>query len=309
MRLARKVLRLFLLGWLVTVCHGALAGPQKVLIVASDDSRSTQEAIRAITDGLMHGQQEAPKLTVLGAESLQGASQAAAEVIVTLGVKAAEAVAATDRDTPVLALLIPRSAFERIVRRSNREDRLFSAVFIDQPLKRQIELLRLALPGRDRIGVLIGPGSAEQFRPLQTLSRQRNLRIAFERVNAEEALFPALQRVLAESDVLFALPDPAVFNTQTLQNILLAAYRKEVPLIAFSPAYVRAGALLAVYSTPAQLGRQAAEILRRDGPLPPSQYPRYFSVDVNPYVARSLGILIEDGAALEDKLRQTESGP
>lgn len=307
--LAQAVSWLFLLGWLLTACQGALANHQKILIVTSDDSRSTQEAIRAITDGLMHGQQEAPKLTVLGAEALQGATQAAAEVIVTLGVKAAQAVAAVDQDTPVLAVLIPRSAFERIVPRSGRGNRPFSAVFIDQPLSRQIDLLRLALPGRNRIGVLIGPGSAEQLRPLQALARQRNLHLAFERVDAEDALFPALQRVLAASDALLALPDPAVFNAQTLQNILLAAYRNGTPLIAFSPAYVRAGALLAVYSSPTQLGQQAAEILRRGRQLPPPQHPKYFSIGVNPHVARSLGLLLEDGAALENMLKEMERAP
>lgn len=309
MELGRKLSWLLVLGWLFTACPVVLAAPQKIVIVTSDDSIGSRQTIHAITEGLAHGRRETPKISVLNAEDLQGGSQPEAEVIVTLGVKATEVAAAGEWDAPLLALLIPRSAFERIVRRSGREALPFSAIFLDQPLKRQIELLRLALPGRNRIGVLIGPASAEAFRSLQVLAGQRNLRIAFERVDTKDALFPALARVLAESDVLLALPDPAIFNGQTLQNLLLAAYRKGVPLIAFSPAYVRAGALLAVYSAPAQLGRQAAEILRYDRPLPPPQYPSYFSVGVNPYVARSLGLFLDDGAALEDKLRQMERAP
>jgi hypothetical protein len=49
-------------------------------------------------------------------------------------------------------------------------------------------------------------------------------------------------------------PIRVVFNSQTAGSILTAAYRRQVPLTGFSPAYVKAGALLALYSTPAQVG-------------------------------------------------------
>jgi hypothetical protein len=69
---------------------------------------------------------------------------------------------------------------------------------------------------------------------------------------------------------------------------------------------VSAGALLAVFSTPAQIGRQLGEELvalaEESGPLPPPRHPRYFSVEVNARVARSLGLTVPSAAVLERRL-------
>ena len=127
-------------------------------------------------------------------------------------------------------------------------------------------------------------------------------------------LFPLLRELFDATDVLLALPDPQVFNGLTIQNILTAAYRQRVPLAGFSPAYVKAGALLALYSTPAQLGAQSGEIARAvlaGRPLPPPQAPREFSVGVNADVARSLGIAVDadSGAKWAEQLRLKERAP
>jgi hypothetical protein len=110
-------------------------------------------------------------------------------------------------------------------------------------------------------------------------------------------LFGALQALLPDVDALLAVPDPAVFNSQTAANILAAAYRRRIPMIGFSPAYTRAGALVSLYSTPAQVGTRRRNCARRSAVriLPPPQWPRDFVVRVNQDVSRSLGLtLVEE---------------
>ena len=119
--------------------------------------------------------------------------------------------------------------------------------------------------------------------------------LRMEQIGDEKQLVGALHRVLDDADVLLAVPDPLVFNRNTAQSVLLTTYRMGKPVAGYSRAYVTAGALLAVYSTPAQIGRQIGEELltmqvRPGRPLPAPGYPRYFSVEVNERVARSLGI-------------------
>jgi ABC-type uncharacterized transport system substrate-binding protein len=121
-------------------------------------------------------------------------------------------------------------------------------------------------------------------------------------------LTDALDEVLGGSDALLVLPDQNVYNSGTIRNILLASYRKQVPLIGISQSYVKAGALCAIYSTPIQIATQAAEVIRQfgdTGKLPPSQYPNEFEVSVNKQVARSLDLLIKDADQLRDEIRRT----
>lgn len=218
-----------------------------------------------------------------------------------------ELFAAAATPPPLLAILVPRLAFERIADPVRLRAGSLSAVFLDQPPARQMELIRLALPAVRTVGILAGGESQGHVPALEKAAKERGLQLAAVPVQPG-GLFPALQSLLAEADVLLALPDPSVFNSQTAANILTAAYRRQVPLFGFSPAYVKAGALLALYSTPVQVGARGAEVLRQvlaGKSLPPPQWPREYAVSINRDVARSLGFVLDE-SQLGEQLRQTE---
>ena len=130
-------------------------------------------------------------------------------------------------------------------------------------------------------------------------------------VNGEQELVPTLEKHLRSSDVLFAVADPTVFNRNTVQGILLTTYHFGVPVLGFSRNYVRAGALLAVFSTPEQMGRHIGDYIaalarNKQWELSAPEYPRYFSVAVNRQVARSLGLTIDSDDALLHRLEASE---
>lgn len=207
----------------------------------------------------------------------------------------------------VLAILVPRLAFERIADQTRLRAGSLSAVFLDQPPARKLELIQRALPAARSVGILVGEESQGHVFALEGAAKERGMQLAVSRVGPS-GLFPALQALLPDVDVLLALPDPALFNSQTAANILTAAYRRRVPLVGFSPAYVKAGALLALYSTPAQVGRRGGELLSQalpDKSLPPPQWPREFAVSINQDVARSLGFVLDE-SRLGEQLRHRE---
>ena len=218
--------------------------------------------------------------------------------VVAIGTAAQRAMqelfASTTPPPPLLAILVPRLAFERMADQTRLRAGSLSAVFLDQPPARQLELIRLALPEVRSVGILVGGESKGHAAALEKAARERDMRLVTSQLG-QDGLFPALQSVLSDAEVLLALPDPAVFNSQTAANILTAAYRRQVPLVGFSPAYVKAGALLALYSTPAQVGARGGELLRQalaGKSLPPPQWPREHVVAVNQDVARSLGLAL-----------------
>ena len=208
---------------------------------------------------------------------------------------------------PLLAILVPHRAFERIADPARVRAGSVSAVFIDQPPARQMELIRLALPAVRKVGILVGGEWKGHTAALELAARDRALHLVTVPVG-QGGLYTSLQSLLADADVLLALPDPTVFNSETAASLLTTAYRRQVPLIGFSPAWVKAGALLGLYSTPAQVGARGAELLRQALPgnsLAPPQWPREFVVAANPDVARSLGLALDE-SRLADQLRQRE---
>ncbi len=208
---------------------------------------------------------------------------------------------------PLLAILVPRLAFERIADQARLRAGSLAAVFLDQPPARQLELIRLALPEVRNVGILVSGESSGHIPALEKAAKERGMQLVIAQVG-QSGLYSALQSLLPDVEVLLALPDPAVFNSESAANILTAAYRRQVPLAGFSPAYVKAGALLALYSTPAQMGARGGELLRQalpGKPLPPSQWPREYVVAVNQDVARSLGLALDE-LQLAEQLRQRE---
>lgn len=235
------------------------------------------------------------------------------DVVIALGNRALQgALGAAGSSAPVVATLLPRSAYERIVKGAKiGEARPVTAVFLDQPWSRQLNLVRTMLPGKHRVGVLATAEAEETVAPLRAAVREARMSLREEIVAGGPGdIHPGLARLLPETDALLAVPDSAVFNAGTLHNILVTTYRAQQPVFGFSAAYVRAGALAAVYSTPQQVGRQAGEAVARllaGEKLPAPQHPRAFAVSVNGTVARSLELAVEDEAALAQKLARMES--
>jgi len=142
--------------------------------------------------------------------------------------------------------------------------------------------------------VILGPASLDLEGELGNQARQHTLDLTVARITERSGLYGALQNVLPASDLLLMLPDPLVANADTVYGLLLTTYRAQLPVVGFSEGLLNAGALLSLYSTAHQQGRQGAEIAREvlahPGALPEPQYPKYFTVRVNGSVARSLGL-------------------
>lgn len=245
------------------------------------------------------------RLALVNGEQVESADIANTSLVIAVGAAAARAVAKAAGAAPVLCVLVPRLAFERIADTARRPRSAFSAIYLDQPLARQLALIRLTLPGKHRIGVLAGPDAKGQIPRLRTAASRASFELAVETADEENAIVPALNRLLPQVDALLAVPDAVAYNRNTARSVLLTTYRHQRPVIAFSQAYVTAGALAAVFSTPSQIARQAAELVRplsASAALPAPRFPNYFSVAVNRYVARSLSLDVADEAALYEEL-------
>ena len=218
---------------------------------------------------------------------------------VSRGAPAVLGVFVSDQDARALAGLGASTALTLIV--------------LNQPLGRKLSLIAETVPGARSVGLLLGPQPAARRRLLEARIRRAGLVPHSAEVTSAQQLMPALQRLLVDSDVLLALPDAGIYNRNTVMSILLSSYRHRRPVIGFTASYVRAGALAAVFSSPADIAQQAAEILDEvDGPSGLRTQvlePAHFHVAVNRRVARSLHLPTTSGDLLAQRLREGERDP
>ena len=297
------------LALLILACIGLTSAQaaSTVTVVLSERSSAHLEIVDILRKSL---RQDTATVVVLGWHEL-AQIPGDSRLIVAVGARALEALAAIEPPAPVLATLLTRPGFERAMA-PRHGPRQFSAIYLEQSPARQLKLLRLALPERRRIAILTGPESRALTAPLAAAAGEQGLHLVNEYVSGESQIYTALQRSLGNADLLLALPDPGIYNAQTISDILLTAYRYQVPVIGFSPASVRAGALMGLYSSTAQIGAQTADIAREvlaGRALAPPQYPRDYSISINTYVAHALNLKLENESHLLKRLRQEDRRP
>lgn len=244
-------------------------------------------------------------LRVAGGGELDPDALERADLIVTSGEAALEAVLALP-PRPTLAVMLGRQAFERL--QASVPARPLSALTLDQPAQRQLRLFKALLPEARRIGLLHQTQAAE-LEALRTAAQACGLELQIEQLEESGQLLKQLDALLRSSDGLLLLPEAAVSAPTAVRSILLTSYRYRKPVLAFSRAYVDAGALAAVFSTPEQIAAEVLDWLGRQTEgtlnLPVVAAPVGFELAVNRQVGRSLGIEV---AAEEDLIRAVAVG-
>ena len=236
--------------------------------------------------------------------TLADATQAppTADLIVTVGSDALRKALSRTDSPPIVATLLPRLSYERILSEHRRPGRI-TAIYLDQPPARQAAFFRHLFPEQKRFGLLVSPetrGLAGQYR--QAFSNA-GLILDIEDADTDKALLPALSAVLERSSALLALPDSTLYRRNNIKAILITAFRQQRPIVGYSPAFVTAGALAALHTTPHQAARQTADLIIANGTnLPPPSGPTQFAIAINPNVAQALGIKVPDEAAIRRAL-------
>ena len=296
---------------LLFCCLGLLAltpaafAYDRVTVLVGNTSSAGDEFIREFRSQL--AKQGVNQVSI---RNISGAALASTDdgMLVAVGVQALQHAANQKGNHPVLGVLIPQPAYAKI--RASAVNSNISAIFLDQPPSRQMRLLHQLLPQAESVGILLGPTSTRDSEVLTKAAQDSGLKAVMATIQHEDDLTSSLKPLLESSSVLLAVPDPVVHQRGTAQTLLLTSYRYQKPVIGYSQAYVTAGALAAVYSSPEDIARQAAEITRnypdRQSALPSPQPPRYFSVGINRQVARSLNIDIQDTEALTKYLIKEE---
>jgi putative tryptophan/tyrosine transport system substrate-binding protein len=159
----------------------------------------------------------------------------------------------------------------------------------------QVEFIRKSFPFFKRIGLVYSP---ERNKNVVRLFQELNLpevSLVMIQANSSEQMSQALQRLAKEADCLLMIADAVLYSPQTATQIILQTLQNNLPIIAVSPSFVKAGALAAIYPDYQDNGARAGEAAARffSGERMesiPVQWPAKTRTAVNLIVARRLGV-------------------
>ncbi len=227
------------------------------------------------------------------ASVLERARRGRSSVIVTVGSLATTVALADSSSEPVIFSMVlypEQSGFRSTPKRG------VTGASLDIPVDVQFTYLRRLLPAAKRIGVLFNPAeTGAVISEARTTAPKHGFSLVTRAVDESTGAVAALETLMDEVDLVWAVADSHVFSPQTTSALILASLRHKVPLIGLSAPHVRAGALAALYCDYDDIGKQtAATALRvlhgeKAEDIPPTR-PRRVGLALNLHTAEHLGV-------------------
>ena len=278
---------------MLCLCAAEAAAASKVLVLVDPQNDTHQLVLEPLLQ-LNTADPDAATAVEIAALDYRNQDQAkidAADLLITIGVRAATRLQSAPPGVAVLNVLIPREAYRGLNVSTENSP---AAIFLDQPIERQFALARALLPASSRAGMLLGHRSAADQAGLRQAAGRFMLDLEIVTIEADTHPAAAIRRVLKDSEFVVSTFDRETYTAATAKWLLYLALQKRRPIIGFSRALLRAGAVAAVFSTPQQIATHTAELISewlQTGAAPSGTvYPRHYRVGLNPAVAARLGL-------------------
>lgn len=222
------------------------------------------------------------------------------DMILAIATPSAQAAYNATKDIPILITAVTDPIESGLVKAWDKTETNVVGTSDMNPIEEQFELLKQLVPSAKKVGILYNTSelnSEIQIRKAVELASKFDLELVTTGVTSVNEIPQALQKLLNEIDVIYALTDNLVVSSMPL--IVNESINRNVPIIGSEEAHVRAGALategIDYYKLGFQTGLMAIDIIN-------GEEPKNMSVDtlkdtqliINEYVAERLQIKISE---------------
>ena len=205
---------------------------------------------------LYHHIEKGSKITA--SQVLSGTKGKQPAAIFSLGSRAAEFAQTALPDYPLVATMILKDSV--IKPKANR-----SGILLNFPAEIQLRWLGKFLPQAKQVGILYDPAlNSDWVRDAENAAQKAGVEIIALEVSTPKQLQAGLKNISKNADVLLAILDQTVYSGKTSKQVLLYTYRNRIPFVGLAAPWVKAGALYALGVDYQDLGRQAAELIKKN---------------------------------------------
>lgn len=296
------------LGLIVTALFfgaGRVAAKDLIVAVKSAEAEPYTMAFQGFQEALFRkGHQPAFKEYVLKAGErdrlLSEIKDQRYSLILTFGSTATGLIRGQVKNVPVVFCMVLNPVASGFVQSLQSSENNLTGASLDIPVRLQFEALKAVLPSIRKVGVLYNPReTGEVVEPAVKIAREMGLELVTAAVSAVERLPETLDTLAKRKiDALWSVADSTVFSSDRSVELLLRwSLEQKVPFMGLSPAFVKAGALLALSvdykDVGMQCGEQAVQVLAGQRPAAVSiTVPRKVTLYLNLNAAKAIGVTI-----------------
>ena len=265
-----------------------------VFIIYSPDNALHSDIIQQLSENLKRKRSDLTISEVSPEEKIQTVNS---KIDLIIGIGQAGMYSANEHYPKTKKLFISTDPNKyKLDKKKNKKDAI---LYMAQPYCRQLRFIKLINNKWKTIGLLNSREKPINTKTIQQCAKKYHLKTYFAETITNEDLKNNINEVLNHSDIVLALPDKNIYNSQSVKNILLTSYRHRKPVIAFSENFVNAGALAAIFSSTEQISNSASGLVEQyfeSGQRfkKSINYPQEFDININRQVFRALDLSIPD---------------
>lgn len=284
-------MKLSLLGavWVMAAASAsaaAAATPGRVLVVVDRSVPAYREAADGLLAGLGPVASAAETSPVAAGQALR--SGGPVRMAVAIGSDARASLAALAADVPVFTALVSLSEAAELAPVAKSA----GSLYLDLDLGQVVHELDRLFPSRRRLGVIVRSRKGGVTKLAGRLA-QEGFQIVLASSPSQNGLLEAFRELKGKADMVLCLSETGLFDSRTIPPLVRLSLEEQLPVVGFSPSFVKAGAVAGVYPDFVALGTQTAEMVKRalesPGQDAGDETPRRVTSATNPTVLRLLG--------------------
>ncbi len=220
------------------------------------------------------------------------------QLIATGGSAATQVALTLVYDKPIVFFMIP-NALDASFLSDPKDAQRVCGVAADVDPEKEVSWMFAVSPEVKKLVVLHSKRTAKSAEVLKAVAQKRGLQLTLIRIQKSEFMKAVERLHQVDPDGAIMIPDATIYNSQTVQRLLLWGLRYEKTVFAFSSNVVKAGALAGIYSDPTVVGRDASAVVARvlAGESPEkigTIYPSGVQKCVNERTAEMVGLSLND---------------
>jgi ABC-type uncharacterized transport system substrate-binding protein len=230
-------------------------------------------------------------IEVISVNALQEKKLSQDDLLVTIGNDSANAIEGLTLDSPIIYSFSSLSALPK-------SESNWLATVIEQPLKRLLTIAPQLIKHDYKKQILL-PFSQENITQIKnSINDTKSSSLKLIEVLEHEKPAKKIDPFLFKSGAIIAINDKNIWSGENARWMLIQAYKNNVPVIGFSQKFLKAGALVVVYSSLEQIADTTAESINNwyshKKLLQKNILYSDYNVEYNRKIARTLKINVPD---------------
>jgi len=240
----------------------------KVLIISGDQQKSTNRSVKGIKQTIASSSIQADVDFFMlnsgqsGVDSLDSfIRKFSPDVLVTVGTRCTKITRGLGHAIPIVFASVLNPVTSGFAQEHGYPQPGVTGASLDIDVGLQLDRFKKLVPNLKKVGILYSERTMHIVEQASNWSDRHEIELVKYEVKSAKDVPKGVETLTHSCDGLWAIPDDLIYTPQSTKHILLESFRTKIPIMGFSPSFVKSGALFALIVDHKFVGVQAGEMV------------------------------------------------